>query len=70
VVCLFTDGLAEAEADGERGGRFGEERVLGHVGRLAGHSTRDMLEAIYADLAGFTGGAPAADDRTLVILKV
>src|SRR5207248_2663913 len=70
VVCLFTDGLAEAEAEGERGGRFGEERVLGHVARLTDRPARDMLEAIYADLAGFTGGAPAADDRTLVILKV
>ena len=70
VVCLFTDGLAEAEADGERGGRFGEDRVLGHVARLTDRPARDMLEAIYADLAGFTGGAPPADDRTLVILKV
>src|SRR5439155_671464 len=70
VVCLFTDGVAEAEAEGERGGRFGEERVLGHVTRLTDRPARDMLEAIYADLAGFTGGAPAADDRTLVILKV
>ena len=70
VVCLFTDGVAEAEAEGERGGRFGEERVLGHVARLTDRPARDMLEAIYADLAGFTGGAPAADDRTLVILKV
>jgi hypothetical protein len=25
---------------------------------------------VHADLAGFTGGAPPADDRTVVILKV
>jgi len=70
VVCLFTDGVAEADAGGERGDRFGEERVLGHVARLSERPARDMLEAVYADLAGFTGGAPPADDRTIVILKV
>jgi len=70
VVCLFTDGVAEAEAGGERGDRFGEERVLGHLARLTDRPARDMLEAVYADLAGFTGGAPPADDRTMVILKV
>jgi len=25
---------------------------------------------VHADLAGFTGGAPPADDRTVVILRV
>src|SRR3989449_7861930 len=69
VVCLFTDGVAEADAGGERGDRFGEERVLGHVARLSERPARDMLEAVYADLAGFTGGAPPADARTIVILK-
>src|SRR5439155_158940 len=34
VVCLFTDGVAEAEADGERGGRFGEDRRLAKDCRL------------------------------------
>ena len=32
--------------------------------------TREILEAIFTDLAAFTGGAPASDDRTLVLLKV
>ena len=68
VICLFTDGVAEAL--GAHGERFGEERVLGHVARLKDRPARDILESVHADLAGFTGGAAPADDRTVVILKV
>jgi sigma-B regulation protein RsbU (phosphoserine phosphatase) len=68
IICLFTDGVAEAV--GVSGERFGEERVLGHVARMKDRPAREILEAVHADLAGFTGGAPATDDRTVVILKV
>jgi sigma-B regulation protein RsbU (phosphoserine phosphatase) len=68
IICLFTDGVAEAL--GVRGDRFGEERVLGHVARSRDRSAREILESVHADLAGFTGGAPPADDRTVVIVKV
>ncbi|HEU5260611.1 MAG TPA: GAF domain-containing SpoIIE family protein phosphatase [Gemmatimonadales bacterium] len=68
LLCVFTDGVAEAL--GERGERFGEQRVLGHVARLKDRPAREILEAVYADLAGFTGGAPASDDRTVVVLRV
>jgi phosphoserine phosphatase RsbU/P len=68
IICLFTDGVAEALGGGAD--RFGEERVLGHVARLKDRPARDILESVHADLAGFTGGAPPADDRTVVILKV
>ncbi|HYL55705.1 MAG TPA: GAF domain-containing SpoIIE family protein phosphatase [Gemmatimonadales bacterium] len=68
ILCLFTDGVADAQ--GARGERFGEERVLGHVARLKDRSAREILESVHADLAGFTGGATPADDRTVVILKM
>lgn len=68
ILCLFTDGVADAQ--GGRGDRFGEERVLGHVARLKDRSAREILESVHADLAGFTGGATPADDRTVVILKM
>jgi sigma-B regulation protein RsbU (phosphoserine phosphatase) len=68
IICLFTDGVTEAL--GPRGERFGEERVLGHVARLKDRPAREILESVHADLAGFTGGAPPADDRTVVILRV
>jgi sigma-B regulation protein RsbU (phosphoserine phosphatase) len=67
LLCLFTDGLVDAES--ERGDRFGEERVLAHARSLRQGTTQEILEAIYAELAAFTGGAPAQDDRTLLLLK-
>jgi len=48
---------------------FGEERVLGHVKNLRSQPAREILEAVFTDIAAFTGGAPATDDRTLVLLK-
>ena len=68
VLCLFTDGLADAR--GPSGERFGEQRVLSHVVNLRGRPARHILEAVFTDIAAFTGGAPANDDRTLVLLKV
>ncbi len=67
VLCLFTDGLVDALS--ERGERYGEERILAHVRNLRRRPTREILEAIFTDLAAFTGGAPASDDRTLLLLK-
>ena len=68
ILCLFTDGLADAR--GPNGERFGEQRVLGHVVNLRSRPARHILEAVFTDIAAFTGGAPANDDRTLVLLKV
>jgi phosphoserine phosphatase RsbU/P len=68
ILCLFTDGLADAR--GPNGERFGDQRVLNHVVNLRGRPARHIVEAVFTDIAAFTGGAPANDDRTLVLLKV
>jgi len=68
ILCLFTDGLADAR--GPNGERFGEQRVLSHVVNLRARPARHILEAVFTDIAAFTGGAPANDDRTVVLLKV
>ena len=67
ILCLFTDGLADAR--GPSGERFGEQRVLSHVTNLRARPARHILEAVFTDIAAYTGGAPANDDRTLVLLK-
>ena len=67
LLCLFTDGIADAL--NARGERYGEERVLGHAARLRDRPVREMLDAIYTDLAAFTDAADAKDDRTLVLLR-
>ncbi|HEY7192981.1 MAG TPA: SpoIIE family protein phosphatase [Gemmatimonadales bacterium] len=68
ILCLFTDGLADAR--GPSGERFGEQRVLSHIVNLRARPARHMLEAVFTDIAAFTGGGPANDDRTLVLIKV
>ena len=68
LLCLLTDGVTEAL--GARGERFGDERAVQHIVRLRTRPAREILEAIFADLAAFTGGAPASDDRTVLILRV
>lgn len=68
ILSLFTDGLADARGE-EEGARFGEARVLGHVKNLRARPAREILEAVFTDIAAFTGGIPASDDRTLVLLR-
>jgi sigma-B regulation protein RsbU (phosphoserine phosphatase) len=68
LLCLLTDGVTDAV--GTRGARFGEERAIQHVVRMRSRPAREILEAIFADLAAFTGGAPADDDRTVLLLRV
>jgi sigma-B regulation protein RsbU (phosphoserine phosphatase) len=68
TLCLFTDGIADATS--LRGIRFGEERVLGHVSRMRGRSTLDVLNAVTTELDAFTDGADPTDDRTIVLLRV
>jgi sigma-B regulation protein RsbU (phosphoserine phosphatase) len=68
TLCLFTDGISDATS--LRGVRFGEERVLGHVSRMQGRTTLDILNAITTELDAFTDGADPTDDRTIVLLRV
>ncbi|HYT84729.1 MAG TPA: SpoIIE family protein phosphatase [Gemmatimonadales bacterium] len=68
LLCLFTDGLADAA--GPHSARFTEDRVIGHVTSLRARPAREILEAVFTDIAAFTGGGPASDDRTLVLLRV
>jgi len=69
ILCLFTDGIVEAlsESGSER---YGEDRLLAHVTGLRTRPVREILEAIYTDVAAFTGGGLPSDDRTLVLLRV
>jgi sigma-B regulation protein RsbU (phosphoserine phosphatase) len=67
VLCLLTDGVTDAL--GVRGERYGEDRAVHHVVRMRGRPAREILEAIFADVAAFTGGVAATDDRTIVLLR-
>jgi sigma-B regulation protein RsbU (phosphoserine phosphatase) len=67
TLVLFTDGIVESRnAAGEE---YGAERLVDVSRRAAGGCAADILESVFRDLDAFTAKAPAADDRTLVIVK-
>jgi len=68
IIALGTDGIWEAEnLDGEP---FGKQRLQEIIRRHADHSSATILDKVFDALKRFTGGVPAHDDVTLVIVKV
>jgi sigma-B regulation protein RsbU (phosphoserine phosphatase) len=67
VLVLYTDGVSEAfNADGET---FGAERLGGVLRAHREASSQELLAAIEAELAAFTGGEPQSDDITLLVAR-
>jgi len=67
VLVLYTDGLTESE--NAAGQPYGEERLAAQVQQHAGGRAAAIRDAIIADLAAFTGGAPPFDDVTLAVVR-
>jgi sigma-B regulation protein RsbU (phosphoserine phosphatase) len=66
LLVLFTDGLQDHEnADGER---FGEPRLLARIEAERHRAPSEIVALVFQDLADF--GGVAADDRTLLILRM
>jgi sigma-B regulation protein RsbU (phosphoserine phosphatase) len=65
-VVFFTDGVIEAvDAAGDV---FGSDRIDSALSCRPA-SAEHLIQAILRDLSAFTAGVPAADDRTLVVVK-
>jgi len=67
IVVLYSDGLAESM--NPEGDQFGVERLQSLVCSNAKLTAAQLAELIFTEVARFAQGVPAADDRTLVILK-
>lgn len=67
VLLFYTDGLTEA-FNGARE-QFGLERVMEVMEKHRGGSVAGLISALEAAVDGFTRGAPASDDMTLLALK-
>ncbi len=68
-VLVYSDGITEARnADGEQ---FGQERLIGvfEAARAAALVPFGLLESLQQTLRGFTGGAPALDDQTAIVVE-
>ncbi len=67
VLVLYSDGVTEAESP--EGDEFGVERLASLIHSGAGRSAKDLIAMTTAEIGRFTGGAPAADDVTLVVIR-
>ena len=68
VLCLYTDGVTEAE--GPQGEHYGEERLAAAL-RAGSHlEPRALQDAIVRDVRAWQGDAEPTDDLTLVVLRL
>jgi serine phosphatase RsbU (regulator of sigma subunit) len=67
TLLLYTDGMTEAFSSERE--QFGIERLTQLVQAHQGRSPGDLLAVLEDAVDGFTGGAPAGDDTTLLALK-
>jgi serine phosphatase RsbU (regulator of sigma subunit)/ligand-binding sensor protein len=68
ALLIYSDGACDAA--NYQGERFGRERLLESILRHAGHGAKRIVEEIQWDIRRFTGLAPAADDMTILAVKV
>jgi phosphoserine phosphatase len=67
LVAVISDGIYEAAASS--GQLFGTARVVDVITSARTKSPAEIIEAVRAAVAVHTAGAPAADDRTGIIVK-
>jgi serine phosphatase RsbU (regulator of sigma subunit) len=67
LVAVISDGIYEAAASS--GQLFGTDRVVDVITSARTKSPAEIIEAVRAAVAVHTAGAPAADDRTGIIVK-
>jgi PAS domain S-box-containing protein len=65
ALALFTDGMVDASADGER---FGEERLSAVIAQAPTRGAEEMAEHIAGAVLDFETGSPR-DDRALLVLR-
>lgn len=66
LLCVFSDGIPEAEVAGEF---FGEERLIQGLRAHRELPLPELSEAILKDLQGFLGSNPTGDDITLFLIR-
>ena len=68
LLLIFTDGLVEAEDEGER--EYGEERMLPVVQRLDSGPAKEALQRIMSSVDAFVGLTRQHDDITCLVLRM
>lgn len=68
LLLIFTDGLVEAEDEGER--EYGEDRMLSVVTSLGGATANEALKRLMSSVDSFVGATRQHDDITCLVLRV
>jgi phosphoserine phosphatase RsbU/P len=67
TLVLYTDGATEAT--NPAGEEYGRQRLVEAVRNGRDRPARELIDFIYNDIYGWTGGAGASDDVTFVVIK-
>ncbi len=65
-VCVYTDGVTEAEGTTDQ---YGEERLLDCLLGLRAESPQSMTEKLMKNIEEFVSGCPQSDDITMLFVK-
>ena len=68
IILLSTDGIWEARNSHDE--MFGKQAIYDIIRKHSGESTAEIQEAVLSELNRFQQGVDAADDITLVIIKI
>jgi sigma-B regulation protein RsbU (phosphoserine phosphatase) len=68
LLLVFTDGLVEAEDDGQR--EYGEERMLAVAQTLHSGTAKEALERLLSSVDAFVGLTRQHDDITCLVLRM
>lgn len=70
LLILYTDGVTETRGRGVEGWEeYGVERLLDAVKASRDRSAQEIVDAVFEDVDRFSRGRPAADDRTLLVVR-
>lgn len=67
MMCIYSDGITEAESPAEE--EFGMGRLIELLRAGQSSPLPELIEAIPAAVGGFSEGRPQGDDQTLVLLR-
>jgi sigma-B regulation protein RsbU (phosphoserine phosphatase) len=67
MLVMFTDGIVEAR-EKVSGEEFGTQRLLAAARELCGRKPGEVVASVFTRVEEWTGGAPAEDDRTLLVV--
>ncbi len=66
LLCVFSDGITEAQAGEEL---YGEERLIAALQKRYSQTVPEIADGIIADVEAFVGDEPQGDDVTLLLLR-